>query len=144
VIQRRGKEKIMSPKAPTRRFKASSATQQAQKAMSRETRAMYAEIQRSVRHLGKVSGEIRRGLRKAERQLEADARTRIRKLRKDARTHMSVLKSKQREAAGTLKRVSTAAGGSWTDIKRMVDSVLVDARASANAAVKRFRSALRG
>jgi hypothetical protein len=46
--------------------------------------------------------------------------------------------------AGTLKRVSTAAGGSWADIKRTVDSGLVDIRATATAAVKRFRSALGG
>jgi hypothetical protein len=54
------------------------------------------------------------------------------------------LKSKRREAAGTLKRVSSAAGGSWADIKRTVDSVLADIRATASAAVKRFRSALGG
>jgi hypothetical protein len=71
-------------------------------------------------------------------------RARIRKLRKDARTHLSVLKLKQREAAGALKRVSAAAGGSWADVKRTVDSVLVDARATATAAVKRFRSAFGG
>jgi len=41
-----------------------------------------------------------------------------------------------------LKRVSAAAGGSWSDIKHTVDSVLVDVRAAAAAAVKRFRAAL--
>ena len=114
------------------------------KAMSREARAMYGEIQRGVRQLETSIGEIQRGLRKAEHKLEADARARIRELRKHARTHLAVLKSKQREAAGTLKRVSTAAGGSWADIKRTVDSVLVDARGTATAAVKRFRRALGG
>jgi len=43
-----------------------------------------------------------------------------------------------------VKRVSAAAGGSWEDIKRSVDSVLADIRATATAAVKRFRSALGG
>jgi hypothetical protein len=57
---------------------------------------------------------------------------------------VSALKAKRREAAGTIKRVSSAAGGSWADIKRMVDSVLVDARATATAAVKRLRGALGG
>ena len=52
------------------------------------------------------------------------------------------MEAKQREAAGALKRVSAAAGGSWTDIKGMVDSVLADVRATASAAGKRFRSAL--
>jgi hypothetical protein len=65
-------------------------------------------------------------------------------LRKDAHAHLTVLKSKQREAAGTIKRVSTAAGGSWADIKRTVDSLLEDIREAASAAVKRFRSALSG
>ncbi|MBI4515525.1 MAG: hypothetical protein HY699_06895 [Deltaproteobacteria bacterium] len=134
----------MSPKAPQKRSKPMSASRRAQKAMSREAQAMYAEIQQGVRHLEKSIGEIQRGLRKAEQKLEADARARIRELRKDARAHLSVLKSKQREAADTLKRVSTAAGGSWADIKRTVDSVLVDAQATATAAVKRFRSALGG
>ena len=54
----------------------------------------------------------------------------------------TTLKSKQREAARALKRASVAAGGSWADIKRTVDSVLVDVRATAAAAVKRFRAAL--
>jgi hypothetical protein len=103
-------------------------------AMSREARGIYAEIQQGVRHLENSIGEIQRGLRDAEHKLEADART-----------HLSVLKSKQREAAGALKRVSAAAAaGPWADIKRTVDSVLVDARATAIAAVKRFRSAFGG
>ena len=93
-----------------KRSKPVSAPRRAKKAMSREARVMYAEIERGVRHLDKSIGEIQRGLRKAERKLEADARTRIRTLRKDARTHLSALKAKQREAAGTLKRVSAAAG----------------------------------
>ncbi|MBI3785965.1 MAG: hypothetical protein HY270_21440 [Deltaproteobacteria bacterium] len=134
----------MSPKTAKKRSKAKSAPGRAQKAMSREARAAYAEIQQGVRHLEKSIGEIQRGLRKAEHKLEADARTRIRELRKDARTHLGALKAKQREAAGALKRVSGAAGDSWTDIKRTVDSVLVDARATATTAIKRFRSALGG
>ena len=134
----------MSPKAAKKRSKVMSAPQRAQRAMSREARAMYAEIQQGVKHLDKSIGEIQRGLRKAERKIEADARAQIRELRQDARTHLGVLKSKQREAAGALKHVSAAAGDSWGDIKRMVDSILVDARATAAAAVKRFRSALGG
>ena len=134
----------MSPKASKKRSKPMSVAGRAQKAMSPEARAMYVEIQQGVRHLEKSIGEIQRGLRKAERKLEADARARIRELRTDARTHVSVLRSKQREAAGTLKRASTDATGSWADIKRTVDSVLVEARATAAAAVQRLRSAFVG
>lgn len=134
----------MSTKVLTKRSKAITAPRKAQKAMPREARAMYGGIRRGVRGLEASIGEIQRGLRKAERELEAAARARIRELRKDARTHVSVLKSKRREAAETLKRVTAAAGGSWADIKRTVDSVLVDARATATAAVKRFRDALSG
>jgi hypothetical protein len=97
-----------------------------------------------VRHLDKSIGEIERGVRKAEHKLEVDARARIRDLRKDARTQLRVLKSKQREAAGALKLVAPAAGGAWEDIKRTVDTVLVDARTTAAAAVNRFRSAFGG
>jgi hypothetical protein len=134
----------MSPKAPKKRPKAKGATQRAHTAMSREARATYAAIQQGVKHLEQSIGEIQRGLRKAEQKIEADARGRIRQLRKDARTQMSVLKSKQREAARALKRVSAAASGSWEDIKHSVDSVLVDARTTATAVVKRFRSAFGG
>jgi hypothetical protein len=55
---------------------------------------------------------------------------------------LSALKSKQRVAASILKRVSVAAGDSWVDIKRTADSMLADARATATAAVSRFRSAV--
>ncbi len=127
-----------------KRSRAVSAPERAQKAMSREARATYAEVQQCVRHLDKSIGEIERDLRKTEHRLEAEARARIRELRKDARTQLSVLKAKQREAAGTLKLVAPAAGGRWEDIKRTVDSVLVDARATATATVNRFRSALGG
>lgn len=132
----------MATKTTKKRPKAVSAPQRAQKAMSREARALYAEIKQGVTHLEKSIGEIQRGLRRAEHKLEADARKQIRELRKDARAQLSVLKSKRRDAAGTLKRVSSAAGESWAEIKRGVDSILVDARATATAAVKRFRSAL--
>jgi hypothetical protein len=142
--ERREKEKAMSPKALKTRSKPTTAPRRAEKAMPREARAMYAEIRQGLRGLEASIGEIQRALRKAEHELEADARARIRELRKNARTHLTVLKSKQREAAGTLRRVSAAAGGSWADVKRMVDSVLVDARATAAAAVERFRSALSG
>ena len=132
-----------APKAPKKRAKLS-VPRRAQKAMSREARAMYAEIQQGIKHLEKSIGELQRGLLKGEQKIEADARARIRELRRDARTHMSVLKAKQREAAATLKHVSTAASGSWEEIKRMVDSVLTDARATATSIVDRFRSAFGG
>jgi len=134
----------MSPKAPRKRSKEIGKPRRAQKPMSREARIVYAEVQQGVRHLEKSIAEIQRGLHRAERKLEADARARIRELRKDARAQLTLLKSKRREAADTLKRVSTAASGSWADIKRTVDSVLVDARATAARAVERFQSALGG
>jgi hypothetical protein len=134
----------MAPKAAKKRSTAKGATQRAQTAMSREARAVSAAIQQGVKHLEQAIGAIQRDLGKAERKIEADARGRIRQLRKDAHTHVGVLKSKQREAATALKHVSAAAGGSWEDIKHTVDAVLVDARATATAVVKRFRSAFGG
>ena len=132
----------MSSKASKTGSRAMSTPRQAQQVMSREGRAMYGEIQRGVIYLEKSIGEIQRGLRKAERKLEADARTRIRELRRDTRAHLSALKAKQREAVATLRRVSTAAGDSWVDIKRTLDAVLGEARTTATAAVDRFRHAL--
>jgi hypothetical protein len=57
---------------------------------------------------------------------------------------LRALKAKQREAAATLRRVSNAAGGTWDDITRMVETFLVETRATATAAVDRFRTALGG
>ena len=59
-------------------------------------------------------------------------------------TQLSVLKSKQREAARALKLVPSAASDTWDDIKHTVDSVIVDARATATAAVDRFRTLFGG
>ena len=130
----------MSPKAAAKRSRTMSAPERAQKAMSVEARAVYADVQQCVRTLDKSIGEVERGVRKAERELAAAARVRIRELRKDARIQLSVLKSKQREAASTLKLVPPVpGGGTWDDIKRTVDSVLVDAQSAASAAVNRFR-----
>jgi hypothetical protein len=105
---------------------------------------MYVEVQRCARQLDKSVGEIQRGVRRAERQLEADARARIRELRKDARTQLLAVRAKQREAVATLTRVADAASGAWDDIARMVETFLVEARATATAAVDRFRTALGG
>ena len=112
--------------------------------MSGEAHAAYVEVQRCVRQLDKSVGEIQRGLRRAERQLEADARARIRELRKDAYMPLRALKVKQREAAATLKRVSAAAGGTWDDITQTVETFIAEATATATAAVERFRAAVGG
>jgi len=117
-----------------------SAPERAQKAMSVEARAIYADVQKCVKQLDKSIGEVERGVRKAEHELAAAARVRIRELRKDARIQLSVLKAKQREAASTLTLVPPAPdGGAWADIKRTVDTVLADAQSTASAAVNRFR-----
>jgi hypothetical protein len=137
AIARRGKERTMTAKATKKGPKA-----KAQKATSRESRTMYAEIQQCVKQLDKSIAQIQRDLRMAEHKLEVDARMRIRELRKDARAQLSVLKSKQHEAASALKLIAPAASGTWEDIKSKVDSVLVDAQATATATVNRFRSAL--
>ncbi len=134
----------MPPKVVRKRSRAGSAPQRAQKAISREARALSAEIGEGVRHLEASIREIQRGVRRAERKLEADARAQIRELRKDARSYLVVLKAKQREATGTLKRLSAAAGDSWEDIKHTVDSILGDARATATAAIERVRGVFGG
>jgi cell division septum initiation protein DivIVA len=112
-------------------------------AMSREAKAAYTEIQKGVKRLEQSIADIRRGLGKAEKRIEADARQRIRRLRAEARTQVKVLQSKEREAAKTLKNLSAAAGDSWREIKRSADSILDDARSTASSIVDRFRSALR-
>jgi hypothetical protein len=110
--------------------------------MSRDARAAYGEVQAGVKSLERAIVDIRRGVAKAEKQIEADARQRVRELRKDAQVQLGVLQSKQRDAVKTLKTLSAAAGGSWQDIKGSADSILADARATAASIVERFRGAV--
>jgi len=111
-------------------------------AISREKRAAYGELKQGVKHLEKSIGEIRKGLRRAERQIEADARARVRVLRNDARTQLALVKEKQREAVRRLKTVSAAAEGSWQEVKQSADAILADAGATAASVVERLRRSL--
>jgi len=110
--------------------------------MSREARAAYGEIHTSVKQLEKSISDIRRGLSKVERRIEADARARIRDFRNQARVQLNVLQARRREAGHTLKRLSTSTGESWREIKQASDAMLADARATATSVIERFRHAL--
>ncbi len=110
--------------------------------LSPEVKAAYAEVQSGVKHLGKAVGEVQRGLRSAERQIEAEARARIQALRKDAREQLAGLKTRQRDLTKTLRGLGAAAQGSWQEVKASADSVLAEARETATSVVDRFRNAL--
>jgi hypothetical protein len=110
--------------------------------MSREAKAAYGEVQAGVKSLERAIGDIRRGLAKAEKQIEADARQRVRELRKDAHAQLGLLKSRQRDATRTLTSLRSAADESWQDVKRSADAILADARDTASAIVERFKSAI--
>lgn len=112
--------------------------------MSPEIKAAYTELERGVRSLARSIAEIRRGLGKAERQIEADARARIRELRAQAKTHVAALQSREREASRTLDRLKQATGDSWRVVKQSADEMLADARSTAAAVIERFRDALGG
>jgi len=109
---------------------------------SPEARAAYGEIQAGLRNLGKSIGEIQRGLRAAERQIQADARKRIAELRREGRAQLVALNLKGREVATTLKQASPLAETSWDDIKQSADAVLGDARAAATSFASRIRDAI--
>jgi hypothetical protein len=109
---------------------------------SPEVRAAQGEIKLGVKHLERSIGEIKKGLRKTEKLIEADARARIRSLRSDARTHLDALKKKQREAKVQMKAVAAAAEGSWQEIKQSADTILAEAAATATSVVDRLRAAL--
>ncbi len=111
-------------------------------AMGREARAAYSEIDKGVKGLGKSIDEIKRGLIRAEKKIEADAKLRIRDLRKEANAQLKTLQGSQREAARTLKSLSAAAGESWQEIKISADGILSDARTTAASVVEKFRKAL--
>ena len=109
---------------------------------SPEARAAHGEIQAGLRNLAKSIGEIQRGLRAAERQIQADARKRIAELRKEGRAQLVALNFRGREVATTLKKASPLAQTSWDDIKQSADAVLGDARAAASSFASRIRDAL--
>jgi len=110
--------------------------------MSPEVKAAYAEVEAGVRSLGRSIAEIRQGLKKTERKIEAEARARIRALREEARGQLKALQSREREVSRTLTNLASAAEGSWVQVKETADSVLGDARALAASVVERFRRAL--
>ena len=115
----------------------------ARSSMSREARVAYGEVARSLDRLAKSITDIRTGLRRAERRIEADARLRIRRLRGEAGKQLAVLESRRRETSRILRRLSVAAGGSWRDLKRAADTSLAEARTAAAAVIRHFRRALR-
>ena len=110
--------------------------------ISREKRAARNQIQLGVKRLEKSISEIRTGLRKAERTIEADARARVQTLRKDARAQLTALKGRRRDVARILGKVSAAAEGSWQQVKQSADSILADAVNSAASLVERLKKTL--
>ncbi len=109
---------------------------------SPEARAAYGEIQAGLRNLAKSIGEIRAGLRAAERQIQTDARKRVAELRKEGRAQLVALNLKGREVATSLKQATPLAETSWDDIKQSADAVLGDARAAASSFASRIRDAI--
>ncbi|HTO07101.1 MAG TPA: hypothetical protein VMR86_08580 [Myxococcota bacterium] len=118
------------------------ATQRARSSVSRGRSGAYGEIKRGVQHLERSIGEIQKGLRDAERAIEADARQRIRALRKDASAELAALRRRHRDVARILDRLSAAAEGSWKQMKRSADAVLGEAVGTAASLVKRLNKSL--
>lgn len=129
-------------KTTTTRAKKPRAAKRAAKPKSPEARAAHGEIQAGLKNLAKSIGEIRRGLRSAERQIETDARKRIAELRREGRAQLGALHAKGREVATTLAKASPLADTSWDDIKQSADAVLGDARAAAASFASRIRDAI--
>jgi hypothetical protein len=110
--------------------------------VSRDAKLAYGEFASGIKHLEKSIGEIQKSFVRAEKTIERDARNKVRELRKEANAQLGALKSRQREAARVLKRLPAAADDSWKEIKKSGDSILTDARKSANLVIKRFRKAV--
>jgi hypothetical protein len=110
--------------------------------MPPEVKAAYANVESGVKNLGKSIAEIQHGLRRAERQIEAEARARIRALRQDAREQLTGLQAKRREVTQTLGRIASAAEGSWQDLKQSADTILAEGRTMASSVIDRFRNAI--
>ena len=110
--------------------------------MSPAEKDAYTEIKQGIKRVEKSIGDVQKGLRHAEKAIEADAKARVRALRKEAKTQIASLKAKRREAARLMQNLSAAAEGSWQDVKQSADQVLADARATATGIVERIRAAL--
>ena len=111
--------------------KAASTKKAAGPKMSPELKAAYDELQGNVKSLGKLIGEVRHGLRNAERAIQADARARIKALREEARTHLKALESQRGEVSRTLGRLRRAAEGSWADLRQSAETAVATARTTA-------------
>jgi hypothetical protein len=132
----------MAAKKTMSRAKTTRPAKRAALPKSPEARAAHGEIQQGLRHLGKSILEIQSGLRRAERQIEADARKRIAELRKEGRAQLVALNARSREVAASLKRALPVAETSWEDLKRSADAILSDARAAAGSFASRIRDAI--
>ena len=108
----------------------------------RDWRVVYAEMQRSARGLESSIGDVRDGLRHAEREIREQARSRILGLRRDVERQVKGLRERQREAVGKIERVRGAAGESWVEIRRSFDAIVADTRATAASVAARLRRAL--
>lgn len=108
--------------------------------VSPELKAAYGDLSRGVKSVEKLVAEVRKGLRAAEKKIEADARKRVNELRKMARAQMRIMQAKRLEAMKTLRALASSAGESWQDIKRSADAILAEARAAAESVVERFRN----
>jgi hypothetical protein len=113
-----------------------------QKALSREARSAYGEIQSGVQGLQKAIVEIRKGANRAEKKIEADARRQISELRKEARIHLGKLERAQRDAKRRLGKLATAADESWVEIKDAANAALKDATKTADFVIRRIRKAI--
>jgi len=112
--------------------------------LSPAEKAAYGDIKQGIKHVEKSIGEVQKGLRKAERAIEADAKMRIRQLRKEGKAQLAALKAKRKEASVLMKRLSGAAEGSWHDVRQSAEQVIADAKATAGGIADRIRTALRG
>lgn len=110
--------------------------------LSPAEKAAYTDIKQGIKHVERSIGEVQKGLRKAEKAIEADAKLRIRQLRKEGKTQLAALKSKRKEAAHLIKNLSAAAEGSWQDVRRSAEQVLAEATATASGIADRIRAAL--
>ncbi|MFM7736185.1 MAG: hypothetical protein ACKPBU_09455 [Alphaproteobacteria bacterium] len=138
---RRSKSTVPAARVIAARPKARRATR-ALRGSPADWRSAYAEMQRSARGLESSIGDVRDGLRHAERSIRDQARDRILGLREEVEGQVSALRERQREAVGKIERVRGAAGESWVEIRQSFDAIVADARATAASVAARLRRAL--
>lgn len=133
---------MAAKKKTTSRKKSTRTAKKAAVPKTAEDRAAHFEIQQGLKILGKTIGELQKGLRSAEREIEGEARRRVGALRKEGRAQLDALNAKSKEISASVRKASAAAETSWEELKNNANTLIGEARSAAVTFASRIRDAI--